>query len=186
MFAPGLRIVDGRVRVEHSCLDADDVCVYRGEYVAGAGIRSATNDLILDLKKEPCRKGKPDWIYKEWAIEDCARMFRRALDLARLEGTTLVPVPPSKRRGHPHYDDRMVRVVEKVCEGTRLDRRELVVSTRSRETRHGAGGKPRTHELRRCLAVSVACSSPAPKEVLLFDDVLTSGATFKACKMVLR
>ncbi len=113
-------------------------------------------------------------------------MFRRALDLARLEGTTLVPVPPSKRRWHPQYDDRMVRVVEKVCEGTRLDWRELVVSTGSRETRHGAGGKPRIHELRRCLAVDRACASPAPKEVLLFDDVLTSGATFKACKMVLR
>src|SRR5258708_36556491 len=109
MFASGLRIVDGRVRVEHSCLDADDVCVYHGEYVAGAGIRSAANDLILDLKKEPNRRGKPDWIYKEWAIEDCARMFRRALGLARLGGVTLVPVPPSKRRGAAPHDDHRGR-----------------------------------------------------------------------------
>src|SRR5258708_26341997 len=128
MFASGLRIVDGRVRVEHSCLDADDVCVYHGEYFAGAGIRSATNDLILDLKKEPSRRGKSDWIYKEWAIEDCARLFRRALDLARLEGTTLVPVPPSKPRGHPGHDDRIARVVEKVCGGMRLHFRERLAS----------------------------------------------------------
>src|SRR5260221_1158784 len=103
MLAPGLRFVDEHVRVEHSCLDTDDVCFYHGEYVAGAGIGSAANDLILDLKKEPSRRGKPDWIYKEWAIEDCARVFRRALDLARLEGTTLVPVPPSKPRGGSPY-----------------------------------------------------------------------------------
>ncbi len=184
--ASRLRLIDKRTRRDHSCLEADDVCFYYGEYVAGAGIKTPTNDLILDLKKEPARRGKYDWRYKVWAIEDCARVLRLGLDIARLEGVTLVPVPPSKRRDHRAYDDRMLQVVRALCGGTRLDWRELLVATRSRRPRHGDQGSSTIEVLKMALEVNPKCSAPKPSRILLFDDVLTSGATFKACQAVLR
>jgi hypothetical protein len=183
--SPRLRVVDEGARRDHSCLEAGDVCFYHGEYLAGAGIKTPTNDLILDLKKDPARHGKIDWRYKLWAIEDCARVLRLGLDLSRLEGVTLVPVPPSKRSDHPAYDDRMVQVVKALCAGTRLDCREILVTTRNRAAGHGANGRSRIETLRASMTIDAARAVPAPECVILFDDVLTSGATFKACQAVL-
>src|SRR5260221_6058369 len=135
-----LRRIDQHVRRDHACLEADDVCFYYGEYVAGAGIKTPTNDLILDLKKEPARRGKYDWRYKVWAIEDCARVLRLGLDIARLEGVTLVPVPPSKRRDHRAYDDRMLEGGGGLCGGARPDWRGVPGAARRGGARGGGEG----------------------------------------------
>jgi len=45
-------------------------------------------------------------------------------------------IPPSKCPEHPEYDDRMVQVVTKVCEGMNFDHREMIVTTVDRTPQH--------------------------------------------------
>lgn len=52
--------VDALLRDEHVRLAADDECYFLREYTAGGGFQAGeTNQLILNLKKSPDRRGKP-------------------------------------------------------------------------------------------------------------------------------
>jgi hypothetical protein len=185
-ISEGLRVIDDIARLDHFFLEKEDYCLYRGEYSPAAGVTLPTNDLILDLKKRPDRCGQRDWIYKLWAIEECARILRRCLDLDRLAAFTIVPAPPSKRPGHPEYDDRMARVVESLCAGAKLDWRELLIATTDREQRRSPRARVSPRELARLIGINRECGGSPPRRVLLVDDLITSGATFKACRLVLQ
>src|SRR5689334_1167855 len=107
-----LQVIDDLTRIDHSHLDADDACIYYGEYTSYEGYQySPTNDLINNLKKEMKYRDRPNvWQYKAGAIRRCANIFRSLLKLDALGGTTLVPIPPSKSRDDAEYDDRMIQV----------------------------------------------------------------------------
>ena len=61
--------VDDSIRDQHFFLGPDDDCYFMREYTARAGYsHSQTNDIILNLKKGMDRRGRPEWRYKEWAI----------------------------------------------------------------------------------------------------------------------
>jgi hypothetical protein len=54
------------------------------------------------------RRNRPEWIWKERALQEAATAFRTALNSDYLNVATLVPpIPPSKARTDPLYDDRM-------------------------------------------------------------------------------
>ena len=104
---------DDLSRFDHQYLTPDDMCFFFGEYTPGLGYKgSKTNDLILNFKKPPDRKITPQWKYKEDAIERIAEAFKRSLEVEKLQKVTLVPIPPSKVKGDPLYDDRMLCVLE--------------------------------------------------------------------------
>jgi hypothetical protein len=180
-----LRMIDETTRPDHPCLASDDRCYYHGEYSPAAGIGTPTNDLVLDLKKRPERRVAPDWIYKIWAIEECARILRMRIDPDLLQDATLVPIPPSKTADHPDYDDRVAQVVGKICDGTAVEWRRLLIATVSRDPRRDGRARDSPLDLRSMLAVNPECAGPKPTKVILFDDILTTGATFKACKELL-
>lgn len=104
--------IDDLLRPLYPHLTAADQCYFLREYTAGRGYAgSETNHLILNLKKPPDRRGKPEWRYKERAIEQVAREFRASVNLSALRRVTLVPMPPSKAKSDPLYDDRMLQVL---------------------------------------------------------------------------
>ena len=106
-FPNRLTEVDDLTRPDHSYLTEDDHCYFIGEYTARQGFAySATNSLILNFKKTLDRRGRPEWRYKERALQTAAAAFRRALNPEALDRLTFVPVPPSKAKGDPLYDDR--------------------------------------------------------------------------------
>ena len=57
------------------------------------------------------RREKPEWRYKEQAIQRVASAFRRALGTDPLSSLVFVPIPPSKTRNDPLYDDRVTRML---------------------------------------------------------------------------
>ncbi len=57
-------------------LRADDDCYHLGEYTVRQGYDfSPTNDLVINLKKEPAYRQTPAWKYKLRAVRTCANAF---------------------------------------------------------------------------------------------------------------
>lgn len=170
---------------DHHYLDGDDICYYAGEYTAGEGhAYSETNQLILNLKKSVDRRGRPEWQYKERAISQAAQIFRAALnENARL---TLVPVPPSKMRADPAYDDRILRLLQQVGADRPYEVRELVTQVRSTPAAHLADRRPTPDELVANYQLDERLAKPDPETIFIVDDVLTTGCHYKAVKHVLQ
>ena len=91
--------IDELTRQDHVYLTPADACYFIGDYTAGQGYAySATNSLILNFKKPIDRQGRPEWPYKEQAIQTVAGIFRSALGSSSLDRLTFVPIPPSKAK----------------------------------------------------------------------------------------
>lgn len=178
--------IDDFLRPLYPHLTAADQCYFLREYTAGRGYAgSETNHLILNLKKPPDRRGKPEWFYKERAIEQVADEFRASVNLSALRRVTLVPMPPSKAKSDPLYDDRMLQVLRAVDVEGQLDIRELLRNRESMDAAHTVTPRPSIADLIANLEVDDALAQPAPRSIALVDDVITTGAHFVAAKTVL-
>ena len=178
--------VDDLTRPDHWYLTEDDHCYFIGEYTARQGFTySATNSLVLNFKKPMDRRGRPEWRYKERAIQTAADAFRRALRPEALGSLTFVPIPPSKAKGDPLYDDRLTQMLRAIRAKPPLDVRELIVQTRSTDAVHGRTVRPRPEEIEALYRIDEALTKPAPRLVVVVDDLLTTGAHFRAAKSVL-
>lgn len=176
--------VDALALPDHHYLDGQDKCYYAGEYTAGENhAYSDTNQLIHNLKKSMDRRGRPEWQYKERAIVQAAQIFRAALNPSIQ--LTLVPVPPSKARTDPAYDDRMVRVLQLAGANRPHDVRELVVQSQSTPAAHLADRRPTPEELVALYRLDEALTDPVPDRIFIVDDVLTTGCHYKAVKRLL-
>lgn len=177
--------IDALALPDHHYLDRGDTCYYAGEYTAGEGhAYSDTNQLILNLKKPVDRRGRPEWRYKEQAITQAAEIFRDALKpRAQL---VLVPVPPSKARTDPAYDDRMLRLLQHVSVDRPYEVRELVVQAQSTVAAHLADRRPTPDELIANYRLDESLALPIPRNIFIVDDVLTTGCHYKAVKRVLQ
>ncbi len=179
--------IDDLIRPLYAHLSETDQCYFLREYTSGRGFtHSETNRLISNLKKTPDRRGRPEWYYKERAIEQIAHEFRASLNLEALRKVTLIPMPPSKCKDDPLYDDRMLQVLRKMDEEQQLDIRDLLILCESTTPAHTAAARPRIEELVGNLDVYEALMHPEPTSIALVDDVITTGAHFVACKVVLQ
>jgi hypothetical protein len=173
--------VDSLLLPDHYYLDADDECYFIGEYTARAGFAfSATNDLIQNLKKPMDRRDRPEWKYKEWAITKAADMLREAIPPDWLKSATLVPAPPSKAKDDPRYDDRLLRILQRLGSGVGIDIRELVFQRTSTAAAHESEDRPTPADLLDVYTIDETLTKPAPEKLVVFDDLLTTGCHFKA------
>ena len=186
-FPQRLTRVDDLIRPDHSYLTAADTCYFLGEYSARTGYAfSPTNQLVLNFKKPVDRRGRPEWVYKERAIATAATAFRVALNTAFLDMATLTPMPPSKARTDPLYDDRVLRMLQTIRPAPALDIRELLFQPVSTDAAHVVAVRPRLEDLVGRYQVDGTLAAPAPRVIALVDDVLTTGAHFKAGQAVLQ
>jgi hypothetical protein len=172
-------------------LDEEDSCYFYGEYTARRGFNfSSTNQLIFNFKKSLEKRANPyEWEYKLRAIRQAAQMLRQTLagkeNLEALRSATLIPVPPSKAKDDPLYDDRVLSMLQILSTDLALDIRELVIQKQTAEPSHAADYRPSPDDLAQNYAIDVRLLNPPPTSIWIFDDVLTTGAHFKAMKKVL-
>lgn len=180
--------IDDLVRRDHCYLTPDDKCYFYGEYTARAGYtHSETNDLILNFKKEVDRKGRPEYRFKEMAILKAADIFATAFLPGAFQDVTLIPIPPSKVKSDPLYDDRMVRMLQAMCRGNPCDIRELVIQVQPMDSSHAtADDRPSPDRIAANYALDPRLLTPVPRVIVVFDDVLTTGAHFKAAQRLLQ
>ncbi len=181
--------IDDLSRPEHHFLEPGDRCFFLWEYTPNRGYKfSEVNNLILNFKKSPERQGRPEWRYKEQAIEKIAEAFLKSLRAEWLRSVTLVPIPPSEVRGSPRYDDRMLRVLRRLGEKFRrnLDIRELILQLESTVADHKADQRQSLEDLISNYRFNEQAALPPPKRIALFDDLLTTGRHFKAAEHLLQ
>lgn len=170
---------------DHWHLTESDDCYFLGEYTAREGYQfSPTNQLIINLKKGPDRRGRPDWKYKERAIRQVARALRAAIKES-LDNITFVPIPPSKAKADPLYDDRMTQVLTTIRPTPPLDVRELVVQPVSTRAAHESQHRPSPTEILSRYELDITLAKPVAECIFVVDDVLTTGAHFCAVKSLL-
>jgi len=178
--------IDDLTRPDHTFLTPADECFYVGEYTARAGYAfSETNDVIQNLKKPMARRALPEWRYKGRAIARSAEWLQEVLNPEWVSWVTFVPVPPSKRKDHPDYDDRLLQILHRVGEGRRIDIRELVMLTQNAQAAHHIDERRSVDALIENLAIDLSLAMPIPEAICIFDDVLTTGAHFQAVRQIL-
>jgi hypothetical protein len=186
-FPQRLTKIDDLTRPDHWYLTAEDDCYFLGEYTARKGYAfSATNQLILNFKKSLDKRGTPQWRYKDRAINEAASAFRAALTGDLLNVLTLVPIPPSKAKADPLYDDRVMRTLYGIRRQPPLDIREMILQRASTAAVHDQDQRPRPEDIEANYTIDNALRNPAPRAIGLFDDVLTTGAHYRAASAVLQ
>lgn len=177
--------IDELTRSDHSYLTATDECWFLREYTAGAGYaHSATNDLISNFKKPVAKKGGPEWKYKTLAIQQIAGELDRVLDARFVASVTFVPMPPSKARADPEHDDRLLQVLRLIA-GGRADVRELLVATASRAASYTTTDRRDPVALAQNMKVDPRCLASRPSRIAIVDDVVTTGAHYRAAATVI-
>lgn len=188
MPVPPLLKVDGSNRGDHHYLEEEHSCFFFHEYTARKGYaHSDGNGLVVNLKKSVLLKGQPQYKYKGQAIATAAAMLRSALEKSSwvFSDATIAPIPPLKVPTHAEYDDRMMQIALRACDGKNADVRALLQQAQSYDASHtlADGQRKKPHELEALYALV----PPAPKQtVILIDDVLTTGAHFVAARNVIR
>lgn len=186
-FPQRLTKIDELALPDHWYLTPEDTCYFLGEYTARKGYAfSVTNNLVLNFKKPVTRRGQAQWQYKEQAIVQAAAAFRASLNVEWLNVATLVPIPPSKAKTDPLYDDRLVRMLKAIRATPALDVRELIIQTQSTDAVHDQTTRPRPDQIEAIYQVDASLKTPAPTVIGLFDDILTTGAHFRAAQAVLQ
>jgi hypothetical protein len=186
-FPLRLTKIDDLTRPDHSYLTAADDCYFLGEYTARKGFAFSTaNNLILNFKKSMDRRGTSQWPWKERAIAEAAAALRAALNNEFLNVATLMPIPPSKAKSDPLHDDRMLRMLRAVRPQPPVDVRELLVQAASSEAVHDQAVRPRPEEIAARYTIDLRLKQPAPRVIAICDDVLTTGAHYRAAHSVLR
>jgi predicted amidophosphoribosyltransferase len=184
---PKLTQIDELLRIDHSYLEHSDECYFLGEYTPRQGFAfSPTNDLILNFKKKPRERGQS---HKVRAIDTVAKTFGKLIRADYLRATVLVPTPPSKHHDDSDYDDRVLRMLAAIVptngKSTELQVRELVVQTKTLPSAHDSTQRLRPEQIAAACIVKTELLNTTPDSIAVFDDLLVTGARFKAMQSLL-
>ena len=182
-FPKNLTKIDKLSLPDHPYLKEDDLCWFLGEYTAQEGFGySDINQLIINLKKPMSRRGKPEWKYKGKAIRTAAAALKNAIPSDWSTSATFVPIPPSQAKSDPMHDDRMLQVLNSMGS---IDVRELVHQELSTIPAHITTSRPTPQQLHGLYGINWNSATPLPSRIVIVDDVLTTGAHFKAAQRLL-
>lgn len=176
--------------LDHSYLGADDVVFYLEEYKSTEGFLEKGNNLITNLKKSVETLGTDEWQYKENSIQAVARSVANEMELAsHVRGKVYwVPIPPSKTKTNPLFDDRLYRILVLAIVASNTRKHfvsDVLYQTSDRESFSSATDKRVVDELvSNYLMNDISNYRPEKDQIIIFDDLLTTGCHFKAVEKV--
>ena len=190
-WSSNLREIGDYERGDHTYLSVDDVCVYFGEYTPTgtsgkpAYSLSRANDIVSNLKKSPLTKGTSQWTHKQRTIKSLGKLIRRNLEGNDLQSLTFIPAPPSKAKNDPEYDPRMLHVAKAI--GNDVDARPILETALSRTPASLSDNSRFVDSIKANSRIdqSQVELRPVSKTIIFIDDMITTGATFVACKSLL-
>lgn len=178
--------IDELTQGDHHHIDSNSKCFYFFEYPSGDAKENRSNphySYIHNFKKGMDRRHRPEWRYKIEAINKTVQIFTDFfVRQGSIEKHTLVPIPPSKTRNDPLYDPRMTKVLERVKRNLPLaDVRDLLTNKQNLNS-HQSAIRPSIAEIENNYIIDENLLDAIRPNIILFDDVLTSGAHFCASK----
>lgn len=185
------RQVDESIELFH-CPNQDELLLIYGRiYTSRMGFDySETNQLIINFKKSPERSNDYELRYKRNAIAQFAReaaafLERRHRHRRRHSPVTLIPMPPSKTRAHPEYDDRVEQVaqrIEKKLSNVRCC--PLLQGIQDVDSYHTRSTPRDPNEIFSIIEVddNEIFDCDDNEIIYVIDDILTSGAHFTAAR----
>lgn len=190
MSGPGapqssLRLLDAARRAQHCFLEGADLCRYLWDYLPGRATDRAQR-WIRDLKCRPSQAAV--WplraMYKECAIVRAAQALRTAAPRSWVEQASWCPMPPSAGLGAADYDDRLLRLLQLAFAGYDADIRPLIRQSQSLPADHCRRRRVGFAALYGLMSVDTAqlMKRALRAELVLFDDVLTTGKHFKCAQ----
>jgi predicted amidophosphoribosyltransferase len=169
----------------HNCQNHSEMnLVYGRIYTPRQGYsHSDTNNLILNLKKS-VDASTAELHYKNKAIQQFAVEAFQFLKNSQETQFIIVPMPSSKRKSNPEYDDRIERVAKFVASRLKggAASLEILYGNADREAAH-QNNEARSPELiynSMSLDEDIASEVDNWNRIIVIDDVLTSGAHFSA------
>ena len=155
-----------------------DVCYYAREYVSKGDFKaSKTNNLIKNFKIDVSHRAEKRWYYKEQAAQQFASELAVLLDI---KGDVFIAaIPSSKRRDADDHDprfDMMFQTLRSLRKNVHIirpiGRRVSCQSVHSQDERPSIAARRDSLEW-----LGVPNNIP---HIVFIDDVITTGATFKA------
>ena len=92
---------------------------------------------------------------------------------------------PSMAHNDPHYDDRLTRMLRAIWPDRTVDVRELIIQTESTQSEHDRLDRPTPTQIHERYRIDDSLSTPTPAYIAIVDDVLTTGAHFRATRALL-
>lgn len=172
---------------DHRCLEEDDICYYLFEYTRQQGFQySSGNKLIFNLKKDLTKINPLEYEYKIKAIKSCSKYFAEHLNPDWLRLATLVPVPPSIKKGEKGYDKRILQICKNIPVKFSINVKELILQKESIRASHSSeNNRPSVKKLTQNYSFNKSAVLDAPSHIGIVDDVLTAGAHYRAMKEIL-
>lgn len=147
---------------------------------------SETNQKIANLKKLPSVQDPNQLYYKGLAIEQFAREATEIFAANADKKIEIVPMPPSKIPGHPDYDDRLLKVAQKIvaaCPHAKVF--PALVGVENRAAAHAVTETRITRSVQGIydnlkVDQTILTQHDPDAKIVLLDDVITSGASIAA------
>lgn len=164
-------------------LTPDDICYFVREYTPRVGYSSGidpnTNQLIMNYKKPADRRGKAEWRHKKRAIVS----FATELSYLLSDSFTVTCIPSSKKKDDSLYDSRLedtLILLQKKNQKILIE--YPVIRAYSVESMHE--GARRNPEMEKESLTWVGFQGN-PNQIIIIDDILTTGASFKAIQQII-
>ncbi len=171
------REIDSSNIADYDFLRNDDKCLFLFEYTSGSHFSGGqTNQLIADLSISPKHRFKPAYARKQEALRKCSAYLHNAINWAEIGRMTFVPVPPAREADDPDYDDYITRMCQNIHPDADLDIRDLIIKSRPEPV---SEEPPLPDILRNILVVNQDRLKPAPRQIVIVDDVLKTGSHFR-------